>query len=107
MWVDFNRNTNHKRNTYDLEWNLLQWNQWNYGNYDGTFEKPANFDEMVEVAKALSKGFDHVRVDLYNINGQIYFGELTFTNGGGYEPIYPREMDYKLGSMWKLSCKEG
>ena len=79
---------------------MLPWNQWHYGNYEGNFEKPINFDEMVSIAKQLCKGFDHVRVDLYNVNGHIYFGELTFTNGGGYEPIYPREMDYKLGRMW-------
>lgn len=102
FWVDFNRNTNHKRNMYDLEWNLLEWNQWHYGNYTKKIEKPKNFDEMIEIVQKLSAGFDHVRVDLYNINGKIYFGELTFTNGGGYEPIYPREMDYELGKLWNL-----
>ena len=61
---------------------------------------------MVTVASELCRGFDHVRVDLYNVNGKIYFGELTFTNGGGYEPIYPREMDFELGSLWNLSCKK-
>ena len=106
FWVDFNRHTNHKRNMYDLEWNLLPWNQWHYGNYEDEFEKPSNFEEMVRVANELCKDFDHVRVDLYNVNGKIYFGELTFTNGGGYEPIYPREMDYELGGLWKLSCKD-
>ena len=106
FWVDFNRSTNHKRNMYDLDWNLLPWNQWNYGNYESEFERPENFAEMVSVASELCKGFDHVRVDLYNVNGKIYFGELTFTNGGGYEPIHPREMDFELGSLWKLSCKD-
>lgn len=106
FWIDFNRNSNHKRNMYDLEWNLLPWNQWNYGNYEGIVEKPANFEEMIEVASKLCRDFDHVRVDLYNVNGHIYFGELTFTNGGGYEPIYPSKMDYELGSKWNLSCKD-
>lgn len=41
-------------------------------------QKPSNFEEMVEVASKLSKGYRHVRVDLYNINGKVYFGELTF-----------------------------
>ena len=106
FWIDFNRNTNHKRNVYDLDWNLLSWNQWHYGNYNGKLEKPSNFTEMINVAGELCKGFDHVRVDLYNINGKIYFGELTFTNGGGYEPIYPREMDFELGKLWKLLCED-
>lgn len=102
FWIDFNRYSNHKRNMYDLNWNLMPWNQWTYDNYKEKVNKPSNFDEMVECALALCRGFDQVRVDLYNVNGNIYFGELTFTNGGGYEVIIPQEMDFELGSKWKI-----
>lgn len=102
FWIDFNRNSNHKRNVYDLNWNLLPWNQWTYGNYEGEVQKPENFDEMINIVKALCKGFDHVRVDLYNVRGKIYFGEMIFTNGGGYKPIQPQEMDFELGKVWNL-----
>ena len=106
FWIDFNRSSNHKRNMYDMDWNLQAWNQWHYGNYDDTVEQPNNFNEMKEVAKKLAKGFDHVRVDLYNVNGHIYFGELTFTNGGGYEHIVPQEYDFILGNCWTLPKKD-
>ena len=102
-WVDMGRYHNHKRNVYDLSWNLQSWNQKNYGNYEKEISKPINFDKMIEIAQSLCKGFSHVRVDLYNINGKIYFGEMTFTNGSGFEKIYPDSADLMLGSMWKLN----
>ena len=61
-----------------------------------------NFEKMVEIASLLCVGFSHVRVDLYNINGKIYFGEMTFTNGSGYERIVPDEYDFKLGELWNI-----
>ncbi len=102
FWMDFDRNTNHKRNVYDMEWNLQPWNQWTYGNYTGTVTKPINFEEMVHVVNVLCKGFRHVRVDLYNVDGKVYFGEMTFTNGSGFEGINPEEYDQKLGELISL-----
>lgn len=64
--------------------------------------KPENFDEMVRLSEKLSKGFRHVRVDLYNINGKIYFGELTFFHFSGNVPFEPEEWDYKVGEWLKL-----
>ena len=46
---------------------------------------PPNFEEMIDVAEKLAKGFPHIRVDLYNVNGKIYFGELTFFQAGGFD----------------------
>ena len=103
-WVDVGRYHNHKRNVYDLNWNLQDWNQKDYGNYEKPINKPINFDKMVEIASLLSANFAHVRVDLYNIDGKIYFGEMTFTNGSGFEKIIPDNADYVLGQMWKLDC---
>lgn len=102
VWVDIGRFSEHKRNVYDLEWNLQTWNQYNYGNFDGIIEKPKNFDKMVEIATKLAQGFAHVRVDLYNVDGEIYFGEMTFTNGSGFEPIIPEEYNRMLGNLWKI-----
>lgn len=102
-WVDFDRFTNHTRNVYNLNWELQPWNQYTYGNSAKTIDKPDNFDKMVEIASNLCQGFAHVRVDLYNLNGKIYFGEMTFTNGSGYECIVPDEYDFKLGEMWNIS----
>lgn len=63
-------------------------------------EKPVNFYEMKEIAEKLSEDFPHVRVDLYNLNGKIYFGELTFYDASGY--IDYGEFDIMLGNMFNL-----
>lgn len=100
-WVDSDRFVNHKRNIYDMEWNLQPFNQMNYENAEN-ISKPKSFSKMVEIATELSTGFDHVRVDLYEIEGKIYFGEMTFTNGSGFETIHPKEYDVLLGSYWNF-----
>lgn len=65
-------------------------------------EKPENYEEMIRIASALSGGLTHVRVDLYNVNGKIYFGEMTFYHYGGMVPFHPKEWDYKFGSWLVL-----
>lgn len=69
---------------------------------DKEIRKPVGFDKMVELSEILSKGFPHVRVDLYDINGQIYFGELTFFHFSGNVPFHPDEWDYKVGEWLEL-----
>ncbi len=64
--------------------------------------KPQNYERMVEMAKVLSKGFPHVRVDFYNIDGKIVFGETTFFNASGYTKFEPDEFDYELGKQLQL-----
>lgn len=66
-------------------------------------EKPLNYDEMLEAVKVLSAHFPHVRVDLYNINGKIIFGELTFFNASGYTQFTPDSFDYTMGGKFDLS----
>ena len=60
--------------------------------------KPEKFDEMKRIAEELSKGLRHVRVDLYDINGRIYFGEFTFYHHCGFVPFEPEKWDYVFGS---------
>lgn len=68
--------------------------------------KPKNFELMKELASKLSKGIPQVRVDLYNIDGKIYFGELTFFHHGGIIKFNPKEWDYTFGSWIKLPEKQ-
>jgi hypothetical protein len=68
-----------------------------------TVEKPSNFDEMIQLCKTLSKDFKFIRVDLYSVNNKIYFGELTFYQGSGYDPIYPDQYDYWMGDLLDLN----
>lgn len=69
-------------------------------------EKPMSFELMKKLAEQLSRGFIHVRVDLYEINGKPYFGELTFYPGNGMEPFVPDEWDYIFGSWLKLPIEK-
>ena len=66
-------------------------------------KKPEHFEEMVKMARGLSKGFPHVRVDFYNIDGQIVFGEMTFFNASGYTQFDPDEFDFELGKVFDIS----
>lgn len=87
---------------YDTEFNHLPVLN-GHPNADVWPVKPENFEEMLDVASKLSKGFPHVRVDLYNVNGRIYFGELTFFHWSGMVPFEPREWDETFGSYINLN----
>ena len=65
-------------------------------------KKPEGFEDMIRSAEKLSTGYPHVRVDLYNINGKIFFGELTFFHFSGNVPFEPEEWDYKIGEWLQL-----
>lgn len=90
-------NHNYPRNIYDMDFNLMPFKE-TRENYDGEVEKPENFDKMIEVARKLSQPFPFCRVDLYNVDGEVYFGEITFYHGGGCNDIQPEEWDLKIGS---------
>lgn len=62
-------------------------------------EKPSCFEEMKDVAAKLSKGIPHVRVDLYEANGNVFFGEMTFYHFGGIVPFEPSKWDEEFGTM--------
>ena len=68
-------------------------------------EKPKSFDLMIDLAQRLSTGIPHVRVDFYEVDGEVYFGEYTFFHHGGMAPFSPEEYDYILGSYINLPEK--
>jgi hypothetical protein len=57
---------------------------------------------MVELAGCIGRPFDFMRVDLYNVDGALYLGELTPYPGGGLEPFEPRNLDVDMGAAWQL-----
>lgn len=90
-------------NYYDMNFNLLPF-EWVHPNIKtGEVKRPENFDEMKKLAQKLSKGIPEVRVDFYDINGQVYFGELTFYHQSGFAPFSPEEWDLKLGQLLDLT----
>ena len=88
-----------KSTLYDENWNNLKVT--NAILDENEYKKPKNFEEILKVVKKLSEDFDCVRVDLYNINEKIYFGELTFCDASGFGKFTDESWDYKLGSYWK------
>lgn len=68
--------------------------------------KPSCFEEMKDLASKLSKGIPQVRVDFYEVDGKVYFGELTFFHHGGIVPFYPEEWNYTFGSWIKLPLQK-
>jgi len=90
--VDTDRSVSHKRNFYDVNWNKLPFEML-YFNSKSILPKPKNLTKMMFLAEKLSEKFHFVRTDLYNIDGKIYFGELTFFPGGGFERFYPSKYD--------------
>lgn len=101
---DRNFKTSTKADYFDRDFNWLDFT-WGYEHANVRPVKPDCFDEMIAISEKLSKGLPHVRVDLYECNGQIYFGELTFYDGSGFDKIEPIEWDYKIGKMLKLPSK--
>lgn len=90
---------------FDDKWNFLDIIESSH-RVDKTIKKPINFSKMMEFSKKLSKDIPFVRVDFYEINGKMYFGELTFFPASGFEKFEPEEWDYKLGEMLKLPDKK-
>jgi hypothetical protein len=87
---------------FSREFEKLPYRRSEYSAISAQIKKPENFDNMVSIAEILSKEFPHVRVDLYNIKGEIVFGELTFYNAAGYTVFTPDEFDFILGQKFKL-----
>ncbi len=87
---------------FDLDWNHLPVYDEGCPNSDITPVKPKNFNKMIEIASILSKGIPHVRVDLYNVDGKIYFGELTFFDGCGCNHYVPKDYDRIFGDFLHL-----
>ena len=98
--VDTGRYVDQKRAIYDTNWNYVdvKWKE----NKGAETERPLTLDKMIEKATVLSKKFLYVRVDFYEVDGQMFFGELTFTPGGGRQKFESIEVDKLWGSKLKL-----
>ena len=102
LFVATDRSVGHvKFDYFDRDFNHLDFTQ-SHPMSNVTLKKPDNFEKMIELAERLSKGLPHVRIDLYNCNGRIYFGEMTFYHYGGMIKFHPEEWDYKFGSWLQL-----
>lgn len=85
---------------YDKDFNKLDVIRNDEQPQDFPLPKPLNFEEMLSISEELSRDFPHVRVDLYNVGGRIYFGELTFYDGSGYMTFTPDSFDEEMGKSF-------
>lgn len=102
LWLDKDRYSNHKRGFWNKDLHFLG----NVKSDQPTFETevmlPTNIGEMILIAEKLSNGFPFARIDLYNIKGKIYFGEITFYPWSGYVQYTPDNFDYELGACFNI-----
>lgn len=86
---------------FDKDWNVLPFER-HYPKSRKTIRKPENYDKMIAFSEKLSKDIPFVRTDFYEINGNLYFGELTFFPGSGFEEFTPESADEELGDWIRL-----
>lgn len=87
---------------YDQNWNYLTYNKGDSIENNPDILKPKNLEEMLEIAKKLSKDFIFARIDLYNIDGKIYFGEITLSPNSGFDPDITLETDKIFGDKLQI-----
>lgn len=104
FYITYDRGTESgtKIDVYDIEGNRLPFT-WGYPTSDYPLVKPKNFDLMISLAEKLGEKLPHVRVDFYNLNGKIYFGEMTFYCWSGLKAFVPDEWDKRFGDWIDLS----
>lgn len=107
IYVSIDREGANYRKIYDESWNSLEVTWAPKGQHKKKFygcdiEAPSSLKEMIELSERLSRGFCYVRIDLYDVDGKVYFGEITQHHGGGFETIEPYSFDEYLGGLIDL-----
>lgn len=104
LYVVTSRGVDIRYNNYYIDWTPFDGSQFNgWKKTDYPLKKPSNFDEMVVIAERLASKFPFVRVDLYNINGKIYFSEMTFTPAKGTLILDDDKCDFEMGKWLDIS----
>ncbi len=101
FFIASDRDTEVHFDYFDMDFNHLPFEQGG-PNAPRELQRPQSMEEMKNIAAKLSQNIPHVRVDLYNVDGRIYFGELTFFDSSGFAFFNPQEWDYILGSWMNL-----
>lgn len=108
IYVSVDREGSNKRNIYDSEWRPMYFTWARKGkdlsNIRGEeITPPPTLDKMIEFGTEIAKLYKYVRVDFYDVEGVLYFGEITECHGGGFDQLLPYEVDLKFGEKMKLS----
>ena len=108
IYVAVDREGVDKRNIYDKNWKPLPFT-WSSKYKNASKQKgeqiqpPLSLDKMKVIAEKIAKLYPYVRVDFYDVDGKLYFGEITQCHGGGFDQIRPIEWDYKYGKMLEIN----
>lgn len=105
LWIDKNRFSGHRRGFWNEKLEFLNGVRSDHPTFENPPKLPDNIKEMINIAEELSQGFLFARVDLYNVQGEIYFGEITFYPWGGYVKYTPDRFDYDLGKEFNNALK--
>ena len=104
--IDLDRFVEHRANYYDDNNRLLKFGEKVFPpDFNRNVEIPKTIEKMKELARQLSQDIPFVRVDFYDVDGKIYFGEITFFPGAGFEKFIPEEYDKVLGDLITLQKK--
>ncbi|MBQ0030423.1 MAG: hypothetical protein KBT32_08310 [Bacteroidales bacterium] len=105
--VDFNRFTGHRANYYSAEGVLQKFGEKCYlPDFNTEIKMPENIETMISLAEQLSKNIPFLRVDFYNVDGKIFFGEMTFFPAAGMGKFEPEEWDTTIGDLLTLPIEE-
>jgi len=107
VYVSYDREGSNDRCTYDKDWDRLPFVWVPASTYRSTMNtsnvpKPDSFDKMIEFGTAIAKDFKYVRVDFYDVDGKLYFGEITLYHGSGHDKFFPSEYDLTYGTLLQL-----
>jgi hypothetical protein len=97
--IDGDRFTGHCQNFYDKNFNLLNYN-FKTKNCKFDIKKPNNYKKMINIAEKISNSIEFSRIDLYEVNNKIYFGEITLVPEGGEREFKPTKYEYIIGNYW-------
>ena len=100
--VDYDRFKEHKRNLYTTDWKYVESAIQYPTDPNHQIDRPKQLEKMLDLARKLSEGIPHVRTDFYCIDNKIYFGELTFYHGSGFEKFTPESLGEEMGKWIKL-----
>lgn len=107
IYVSYDREGVNDRCIYDINWNRLPFvwvESYKYNERMNTTDvpRPATFDMMLEFGTRIAQRFKYVRVDFYDVDGKLYFGEITLHHGGGFDSFIPEEYDRIYGEKLVL-----
>lgn len=100
LWIDKDRYTDHHRGFWDENLNFLYDVYSDHETFKTPPDLPSSIKEMIKIGEQLSLDFPYTRIDLYDVQGMVVFGEITFYPWSGYVEFTPSKFDYQLGDYF-------